>query len=375
MQKSLFAIRLIFLSFGLAISSLAPLIPLIKSQLDLNDAELGMLLLISGIGTMLSMPATGWIMNKIGSPAVILFSGLGMVICLPALSIAPSIPILSITLFCFGVVGSALNVSMNAQAVAIEIEAKLPILSGIHCWFSIGGLLGPIVISSLLLLEIPIFYCILGNSALVLLILLTQRNHLLNAGRQFKKSPKSFFWHRQAVILGCLCFIAFMAEGALLDWSAEYLRSNLEYDVAIAGIGYSIFSIAMAAGRSFGNRAIKKLGSQLIFQLGCLIAALGFAIVITASWTSCELFGFALIGLGASNIVPIVFSSSGKLSNISSNTALTIVTTCGYIGLLVGPVFVGILAEATSLSLSFLGLAILLAGLGIFGRPAIHSAT
>src|SRR5262249_34175459 len=149
-------------------------------------------------------------------------------------------------------------------------------------------------------------------------------------------------------ILGCLCFIAFMAEGALLDWSAEYLRSNLDYDIAIAGIGYSAFSIAMAVGRFLGNRAIKKLGSQLVFQLGCLVAATGFAIVITASWTSCELFGFVLIGLGASNIVPIVFSSSGKLTNISSNTALTIVTTCGYIGLLVGPVFVGFLAEATT---------------------------
>lgn len=372
MQKTLLAIRLIFLSFGLAISALAPLIPLIKSRLELNDAELGSVLLVSGLGALISMPTTGWIMNKIGNRPVILFSGLGLLTCLPALSIAPTTWVLCFTIFCFGITGSALNVSMNAQSVDIEIEAGLPILSGIHCWFSIGGLLGPIIISALLLLEIPIFYCILVITSLILLIMLTQTHHLLNVINCSIQTKQGSFWHRQAMILGCLCFIAFMAEGAMIDWSAEYLHSSLEYDVSIAGIGYSAFSIAMATGRAFGNRAIKNLGSQLVFQLGCLIAAAGFATVITAVWTGCELIGFVLIGLGASNVVPIIFSSSGKLSNISSNTALTIVTTCGYIGLLVGPAFIGFLAKATSLSLSFVVIVLLLSVLGFWGRVAIR---
>lgn len=375
MIQSLYAIRLIFLSFGLAISSWAPLIPILKMRLGFDDAELGSVLLISGIGALLSMPLAGWIMAKVGSRSLVILSGFFTLACLPLLAQASTTMGLCLTLFLFGIAGGAMNVSMNAQAVNIENAAGIPILSGIHCWFSIGGLLGPLIIGFLLHYSISVVYSAAILSSFILLILLTQSFYLLKSSlaKNSQNQSKSSVFHKQAIILGALCFIAFMTEGSMLDWSAEYLSSNLNYELSIAGIGYSAFSIAMAVGRFLGNRVIKNFGVQLVFQLGCCIAAIGLAIIVTAFYTQCEILGFILIGLGASNVVPILFSSSGKLDNISSNTSLTIVTTFGCMGLLIGPAGIGFLAEATSLSLSFFLMACLLGGIGIYGSRIIAS--
>ena len=380
MKQNCRAIRLIFLAFGLAISAWAPLVPLVKSNLQLDDAELGLVLFVLGFGALITMPLTGWLINQVGSRSITFISGLGVLTVLPLLTLAPSTLTLCIFLFLFGVVTGAMNVSMNAQSVDIEIACKTPILSGVHCWFSIGGLLGASIVSGLIALQLPLYCCTLAISGIILLILCTQCNRLLefdpttkninevNAGSFTMTNP-------QVLILGALCFIAFMAEGSMLDWSAEYLRSNLNYDTSTAGIGFALFSVAMAFGRFIGDRAIRKFGPIEVFQWGCLIAASGFLIVVNASWGYFELLGFCLIGVGASNSVPILFGCSGKLSNISSNNALTIITTCGYIGLLFGPAVLGLIAQATTLSFALAIIAVFLIGIGMCARAALPATS
>jgi predicted MFS family arabinose efflux permease len=378
MQRTCYAIRLIFLCFGLGISSWAPIIPIQKNNLGLDDAQLGLVLFVLGIGALLGMPITGWVINKLGSRIITFASGLSVLFLLPFLALAPSTLTLCFILFLFGIATGAMNVSMNAQSVDIEQACGLSILSGVHGWFSVGGLLGPILVVGLnFMLNLSLSICLVIISCLIFLLLITQWHHLLASEQKTKTKSNSNsqgLVNPHALILGVLCFIAFMAEGSILDWSAEYLRSNLHYETTIAGIGYSFFSIAMAVGRSIGDRVIEKLGPKAVFQLGTFIAASGFLVVVYLStfWQHSELLGFILIGLGASNIVPIIFSSSGKVSGISTDTALTIVTTFGYIGLLIGPAFIGFLAQATSLSLSLAMLAFFLMAIGIFGKRAIQ---
>lgn len=372
MQRSCHSIRLIFLAFGLGISAWAPLIPFAKSRLKLDEAELGLVLLSFGIGALLIMPFTGWIINKVGNRLVILISGLSVLTILPLLAIPQSTLLLCLTLFLFGVATGAMNVSMNAEAVNIERACQSSILSGIHCWFSVGGLLGAMSISILLSLGFESYSSMLIISSIILLLLVTQWKYLLpfTPKPQISKTEnkKLIIPNNHVLILGGLCFIAFMAEGSILDWSAEYLRSNLNYEASRAGIGYALFSIAMATGRFMGDRLIRQFNPTQIFQIGSLLAASGFLIIVNVTWGYFELIGFCLIGLGASNIVPILFSSSGKLSNISSDTALTIVTTFGYMGLLLGPVFIGFLAQLTSLSTALTVIAFLLITIGLYKK-------
>ena len=111
----------------------------------------------------------------------------------------------------------------------------------------------------------------------------------------------------------------------MLDWSAEFLRSSLHYEASLAGIGYALFSIAMACGRLTGDKLIQRFGIFAVFQAGSLIAASGFLVVVNAGWGYVELLGFCLIGIGAANVVPILFSASGRLPTTSPSYALTVV--------------------------------------------------
>lgn len=422
------AIRLIFLAYGLAISSWAPIIPLTKIRLDLNDAQLGLLLLVLGVGALLIMPVTGWLNHKYGSRTIVLVSCLSIIPLMPLLVVADSTFTLSTILLLFGVATGAMNVSMNAQAVEISTTTSTSILSGVHCWFSIGGLLGASLVSALLEFSCPLVLCMSIVALLVFVLLITQWQNLIviadsnqldnsvkitfpnyrgncktragcfsallpifglwrnpptlksmwiYAKRQIsakiaRKPAKREFCNSlyQLLFLGSLCFIAFMVEGAMLDWSAEYLRSILHYDPSMAGLGYALFSIAMASGRFFGDRLINHFGTLRVYQMGSVLSASGLLIIVNFSLGYAELLGFALIGLGASNIVPILFGNTGKIPQVSSNYALTIVTTFGYLGLLFGPALIGFVAQATTLSFAFVGLALLMVSIGYCGRFA-----
>lgn len=146
------------------------------------------------------------------------------------------------------------------------------------------------------------------------------------------------------------------------------MRSDRHYNPAIYVIGYAIFSIPMAFGRLVGDRIIKQFTALKIFQAGSFLAAIGFAMVVYPTVKHAELAGFCCIGLGASNIILILFSASGKIPSMAAGFALTIVTTLGYTGALIGPDFIGFLAEATSLALALGAVALCLLAVGASGR-------
>lgn len=365
MKKSCRAIKLIFLVFGLGISAWAPLIPYVKSRLELNDAELGSHLFVFGIGALIAMSLIGIVMNRVGSRFITFLSGIGVLTLLPLLTMASTPLSLGITLFFFGITTGAMNMAMNAQSIDIEKQCSKPILSRIHGWFSVGGLLGVSSMTVLLKWNFALITCTLVVSGLMALILFSQCRHLIPS-QSMEKKERPFF-SPQVLMLGALCFIAFMAEGAMMDWSAEYLHSHLDY-ASLSGLGYALFSIAMAFGRFIGDDLRKKWGSNITFQMGIFLASTGF-ILVAFPFYYLEIVGFILIGLGASNTVPILFGSSG------SSGALTLITTCGYLGLLFGPAMIGLLSEATSLSFAFFTIALFLCASGIFGKNLVHSST
>lgn len=374
MKQTLLATRLIFLAFGLCLSSWAPMVPFAKERLSLDDAQLGMLLFVFGFGALVTMPLTGWLVQRYGSAKMTLLSGVFVSALLPTLAIASTTLSLGLALFLFGAGTGLMNVSINAQAVAVEIKSQAAIMSGFHCLFSTGGLLGALCVSGLLELNCPLPLCASTVAVLIVLLLVIKRNDLLSADAKPKgESEKKRFStpHPTLLFLGAICFISFMAEGSMLDWSAEYLRSVRAYDPSIAGIGYALFSIAMAFGRLVGDQLISRSGIIKVFQRGCFLAAAGFFLVVYPWFLHGELLGFCLIGFGASNIVPILFSVSGRIPDTNAGHTLTIVTTLGYTGGLIGPAFIGFLAEATSLSLALATLAICLIAVGTFGKRVI----
>jgi len=366
MKHAYRATRLVFLAFGIAISSWAPMIPFAKSRLGLNNAELGLLLQVFGIGAILTMPVSSWLVKRFGSAIVTFVSGVFVFLLLPTLTIASTSVSLGAALFLFGGATSAMNIGINAQAITVELKSGRSLMSGFHCLFSFGGLLGVMSIGFLLELQCHLFYCAVLISTFIALILLSQWKNLLPDKVAVSSSKVGGVFEYKAFILGLLCFIAFMAEGSMLEWSAEFLRSSLDYATSQAGVGYALFSVAMATGRLLGNKVIARLGPPLTFRMSSMLAASGFIVLVTPLWPYAELVGFVMIGLGASNIVPILFSSSGKLQIMAPHAALAIVTSFGYAGLLMGPPLVGFVANSFSLAIALGGVAVLLFFIGLF---------
>jgi predicted MFS family arabinose efflux permease len=249
------------------------------------------------------------------------------------------------------------DVAMNAHAVAVETRAARPLMSGFHGLFSVGGLLGAACMSALLAAGLSLLTASLVLAALLLLIVLSQRRHLLDDRHHVSHAPararrRGLRMPAKVWLLGALCFVSFLAEGSMLDWSAVFLRDARGVAAASAGIGYAAFSLAMALARIAGDAVIARFGPPLTVRVGAAVAATGFVLAALAPWPAATLLGFVLVGLGAANIVPLMFGAAGRLPGVPAGVAIATVTAVGYAGLLAGPTLIGFVAHASRLSIA-----------------------
>lgn len=342
-------------------SAWAPMVPFAKTRLGINDADLGLILLALGGGAMLTMPLSGVLINRFSSRATMIGGAIVMVGALPFLASAPTPLLLGVSLFCFGAGCGALDVAMNAQAVVVEQKMNKIIMSSFHGLFSVGGLLGAVIVSFLLNQGLSILGAALGIVALAGVIGLIFFRQLLPPSEDHKVTGSALVLPRgPVVVLGVLAFISFLAEGALLDWSAVFLRFERGFSVDNAGIGYAIFSAAMTVGRFTGDRVAHALGPVPTLRYGALLAAAGYFLFVLVPYDWASFVGFAGIGLGLANVVPLMFSAAGRLKDLSPSISIPAVTTMGYAGLLAGPALIGFIGHATNLLVGLGGVGVAL---------------
>ena len=355
--KQRLSTRLAFLAAGLAMSAWAPLVPFAKARLALGEADLGLLLLCLGAGSLMAMPVTGLLASRFGCRVVVLVSGAFVCVVLPGLAMAPTPMLLGATLFAFGAALGTLDVAMNVQAVIVERESGGALMSGFHGLFSVGGFIGAGLMALMLWAGMTPVGASVAVSLLVALSLLAGAPHLLREPDAGEGHGSMFVVPHGAVIfIGVLCFLCFLAEGAILDWSALLLTSEQGMDATRAGLGYAAFAAAMTVGRLTGDRVVSRLGGKRVLLLGGLCSAAGFFVAVLAPSAPLALVGFLLVGLGASNVVPILFTAAGNQSAMPAGLAIGAITTLGYAGILAGPAVIGFVAHAVSLNLAFAGL-------------------
>ncbi len=345
--------RVVFFIAGFSVGVWAPIIPYVKSRASLNEAQLGFLLLCLGVGSILTMPVTGMLASRLGCRAVISVSALLLALCLPLLATFSSVPLLAITLFVFGAALGTADVTVNIQATIVEKASGRAMMSGFHGLYSVGGLIGSSALSGLLWLGLSPLVSILFASAIIAMLIVRFSRDLLPYGSASESHEPLFAFPRGKVILiGLLCFIVFLAEGSMLDWSALFLTTLRAVPSAQAGLGYAAFAVAMTVGRLFGDRIVEALGGKTILIAGGLCAAAGLGLVILVPITAVALLGFTMVGLGCSNIVPVLFTQAGRQKIMPVGLALSAITTIGYTGILTGPASIGFIAHATSLTVS-----------------------
>lgn len=351
------ATKALFFIAGFGVAAWAPLVPFIKIRFSLAEDTLGLLLLCIGLGSAVAMPLAGVLAGRFGCRKVLGFVGGAYALILLSLSLITNMTVLVIALLIFGATMGVLDVVVNLHAVLVEKQSGKRLMSGMHGLWSVGGFLGSAVFSALMYLGLSPATTTLSIVFIMLIVLRVFVPYLLSQGDDAPASAIFVAPKGIVAVVGALCAISFLVEGAVLDWGGVFLTSIRDFDLSKAGFAYAAFSGAMLIARLLGDRIVRQLGEKKVVIGGALVAGSGFLLAILVPISVWSLVGFSLVGAGAANIVPVFYSLLGRQKIMPISAAVSAVTAIGYLGILMGPALIGFVAYRTSLTLAFTMLA------------------
>jgi fucose permease len=266
---------------------------------------------------------------------------------------------------------SIVDVAMNAQGVELERRAQRPLLSGLHVGHPVGLVAGGVAGTVAAATDLPVaaHFAIAGVIGLGGALAASAR---LLAERSEGPQPAFARPSRKLLLLGILGFCAFALDGAAYNWSAVNLRTEHNASPALAACAFTAFAIALALGRTIGDRQVTRFGRMRVIQGCATVAATGAALVVLAPAATLAIAGWALFGLGLAAVAPTVLGAAPHTGDAAPATAIAAVTTIGYLGSFSGPPALGALAQATQLSTALIALVIVSAILGLLARPALR---
>jgi MFS family permease len=326
-------VALLFLMNGFMIGAWAPKIPEFAARLGLGESSLGLMILTFGLGSIVMMPLAGSQIARFGSSRVSRFGAVLLTPTLLLLTVVGSIWTAAIAIFLFGGLIGAMDVAMNSNAVAVEKQIGV----------------GPHAVIVTMAAAVMVAACwplVLRDAPHP-----AERAAAKKAGLPLSPLP----W-----LIGIMALFCMVPEGAVLDWGALYLRNELSASVTLSGFAFAAFSLAMSVMRFAGDVIRDRFGAVTTLRACAVVAIAGLLLAGFAPTASVAIIGFALAGVGISNLVPIAFSAAGNLPGIASGVGLSVVTTMGYSGILVAPSAVGFVAEHTGLAPVFIGLSTLI---------------
>ena len=365
----------VFLANGFGIGAWAVEVPRIKESLSLSDTSLGIALFAFALGAIVAMPLAGRLAPRFGSGRATALLAVAFVIALPLPAFVPNLVSLCVVLLVLGAANGALDVSMNGHASTIETQWKAPIMSSFHAAWSAGGLLGAATGAMIQKWGVGVAGgLVLPDAVIGVLVLAAAMLALRDLGPRASAPASGFALPSAGVMkLAALAFLCMMVEGAVADWSAVFLRSALDGEASAAALGYSAFAFSMAACRIVGDVSVRRFGSGTVVGLGGLIAATGLALVLGLPNVVTACVGFALVGVGLANIVPVIFSAAGR-STLTPAIGVSMAATAGYAGFLVGPPLIGFGAGFVGLRLALCVLLVAAVIVCLLGGKAVRNA-
>lgn len=351
-RRSWWATVAIFFLHGLIVSTWISRIPAVQISLRMNNGVLGLTLLSSALGAVTAIPFTGALVNRFGSRTVSFWATVWLCLALIGPGLAVNAPTLAIALFLFGVGAASMDVAMNAQGVEVEKRLGSPTMSRFHGMFSLGAMIGAGIGGAIAASGVSPFYHFAASAIAYLVIAALARPWLLETHSGLIPEAHRLPWNKIPPVLLALSAIGFcilLAEGAMADWTAVYLKQVLNAGQGTAATGYSVFSAAMAIFRFLGDWITVRLGALRAVRFGSLTGAAGLLWALSVHSPLWTMPGFAAVGAGFSVIIPLVFGSGGRVKGISPGAGIATVTGLGYIGFIVGPPAIGFASQLVTL--------------------------
>lgn len=366
------ALRAFFALLGVVSGTWMALIPGFRLQWGLGLEALGWVLLSIGVGSVSAYPLAHWGLPRWGSARMCAFSATGLAGAVVVVAMAPSLTIAVFSLFAFGLSAGLMDSAINTQAVTQEAASGRALMAGMHGFYSLGNLVAGAWVSLTVAWGWHLPQVLGGVGAAALSLPWVLQMGLLRepkrapvvagveaaAGRSARVVP----WSRALLLLGALIVAAYLVEGASLDWGGVYLRQHAGASLAQAPWAFTAFSATMVVGRFMGDRVIQSWGAHVTLQRGGLLAMAGLSLALLWPRLEVVVAAFALLGLGLSVVVPVLFSLAGRLYPGDGGRAVALVAMMGYAGVFSGPAVIGWIAERAGLP-SALALLVLLAAL------------
>ncbi|MEU9556864.1 MFS transporter [Streptomyces fumanus] len=366
-RRARFAVAAVFAVHGAVTGSFATRVPWIQDHAGVSAGQLGLALAFPALGASVAMPLAGGISHRFGARAALrgLLALWTLALTLP--SIAPNLLTLCLALFVYGASAGMSDVAMNALGVEVENRLGKSIMSGLHGMWSAGALIGSAAgtlaahLGSDARLHHALAAAVLTVAGLVACAWVLD----LQPAEDEDPPPRFALPPRSALLIGAIGFCAVFAEGASLDWSAVYLKDELETSAGLAAACTTGFTLTMALARLAGDKVVDRFGSVRTVRVSGALATLGGVLIVVGGSPVVAMSGFALMGLGIAVVVPLCFAAAGR-SGANPSLAIAGVATITYTSGLVAPSAIGTLAQATSLVVSFGLVTVLSCGLAAF---------
>ena len=355
------AVSVFFFCQGLSFASWASRIPDIKTSLHLSEAGLGSILLALPLGQLVTMPFSGRAVTRFGSKYVLRIAIVGYVFSLTNIGLVNKPWQLALALFAFGICGNLCNISVNTQAVHTEAVYERPVMASFHGIWSTAGFTGAMTGYLMMRLSISPYYHFIGIALLVVCLMLIFNSRLLltpvsKAASSFRRIKRP---HGTLLLLGIIAFSCLSAEGCMFDWSGVYFKQVVKADGSLVSLGYASFMIMMATGRFTGDKLAQHFGRKQMVQASGVLIFTGMMIAVLFPSIITATAGFMIVGFGVSSIIPLMYSTAGKIKEVASGIAIATVSGIGFFGFLMGPPLIGYIAQLSGLQFSFAFIAIL----------------
>lgn len=363
-QAGRWAVAALFFVNGFIMGAWAPQIPLLMPRHDIREGVLGLLILLVGVGAVGAMLFAGKLLNRYGSSRMALVFGLAVAPMLPLVVLAPSLWLIAPALVLFGATTGCMDVSMNANSVAVERRLGRAIMSSSHGFWSVGGFVGGAA-GAYVTARFGAEAQAIGVGAVSALIVLVASSflHYDPPHPAEASAPKAAMFPKVGLLylLGMMALFSMVPEGAVLDWAAIYISKELGADLQVAGLGFALFSGAMAMMRFLGDSVRNRFGAVRTLQVSGGFGVAGLAIAAAAPAPAVAIAGCFIAGLGIANMVPILFSAAGNVKGLSAGAGIATVTMMGYAGILLAPSTIGFVAQHAGFRMTYAALAVLLA--------------
>ena len=360
----LVANRVAFMVTGVLEAAWAPLVPYVKRAFVIDEGTLGLLMLCSGLGSICTLPLSGFFVNRYGAKKVIYVSGLLMAFALFTISMLINVWLTGVMLVIFGGCTITIDVAANVNGIAIERKTGKHLMSSFHGGYSLGTLIGAGTMSVLFTLGlIPKWAVVICMFVTIIALIFGCRDLLpkdeLEADTPIEKPREGkLYITPMVVVVGLLCFIMYASEGAVMGWSAIFVSQERGVDMSMAGFFYTAFAVSMTIMRLCGDKTVNRLGQRFVVAGGALLIAVGFMVVVLVDSSVAAVAGFVIVGCGAANVVPQLVSFAAHIKGMAVHNIISFINALGYSGILLGPVIIGIVGKHYGLHISFVGIAV-----------------